>query len=46
MVAMMIIGQSPELMGELTITLRHRAFGCAATLVMGVAVLLMLVTSF
>ena len=33
-------------MGSLTITLRHRFFGWAATLVMAVAVGFMLLTSF
>jgi NRAMP (natural resistance-associated macrophage protein)-like metal ion transporter len=46
MVAMMWIGQSERLMGLLTISLRHRIFGWAATLVMGVAVAFMLMTSF
>jgi NRAMP (natural resistance-associated macrophage protein)-like metal ion transporter len=46
MVVMMGIGQSKRLMGELTISLRHRVFGWAATLVMAVAVGFMLLTSF
>jgi NRAMP (natural resistance-associated macrophage protein)-like metal ion transporter len=46
MVVMMWIGQSRELMGALTISTRHRFFGWAATAVMGLAVLFMLVTSF
>jgi NRAMP (natural resistance-associated macrophage protein)-like metal ion transporter len=46
MVVMMWIGQSPRLMGRLTISLRHRFFGWAATGVMGLAVLFMLATSF
>jgi hypothetical protein len=33
-------------MGRLTISLRHRFFGWAATGVMGLAVLFMLATSF
>ena len=46
MAVLMWIGQSERLMGEHTITLRHRCFGWAATGVMAVAVLVMLVTSF
>ena len=46
MVAMMRIGQSNALMGNLTITLRHRAFGWVATAIMGIAVAFMLATSF
>jgi Mn2+/Fe2+ NRAMP family transporter len=46
MVAMMWIGQSKRLMGELTISKRHRIFGWAATAVMGLAVAFMLATSF
>jgi Mn2+/Fe2+ NRAMP family transporter len=46
MVVMMWIGQSKRLMGELTISRRHRFFGWAATGVMGVAVAFMLLTSF
>ncbi len=45
MAALMWIGQSKRLMGDYTITLRHRFFGWAATAVMAVAVLFMLVTS-
>jgi Mn2+/Fe2+ NRAMP family transporter len=44
-VVMMWIGQSTRIMGELTISTRHRVFGWAATGVMGVAVAFMLVTS-
>ena len=44
MVAMMWIGQSRRLMGALTMSRRHRAFGWSATVVMGLAVLLMLAT--
>ncbi|MFC5497731.1 NRAMP family divalent metal transporter [Caenimonas terrae] len=44
MVVMMWIGQSPRIMGELTISRRHRFFGWAATGVMAVAVAVMLVT--
>ena len=46
MVVMMWIGQSARLMGDLTISRRHRFFGWAATGVMGLAVAFMLVTSF
>ena len=46
MVVMMGIGQSKTLMGELTISKRHRFFGWAATGVMGLAVLFMAATSF
>jgi NRAMP (natural resistance-associated macrophage protein)-like metal ion transporter len=46
MVVMMWIGQSRRIMGELTMTSRHRFFGWAATVVMGLAVLFMLATSF
>ena len=46
MVAMMWIGQSRRLMGSLTISYRHRFFGWAATGVMSLAVLGLLVTSF
>ncbi len=42
MVAMMWIGQSRSLMGELTMSLRHRFFGWAATGVMALAVGVML----
>jgi NRAMP (natural resistance-associated macrophage protein)-like metal ion transporter len=42
MVVMMWIGQSPRIMGRLTISLRHRIFGWAATGVMGLAVAFML----
>jgi hypothetical protein len=40
----MWIGQSSRLMGELTMSLRHRLLGWAATGVMAVAVALMLFT--
>lgn len=43
MIAMMWIGQSPKLMGRLTITARHRVMGWAATVVMAVAVAVMLI---
>ena len=46
MVVMMWIGQSKQLMGPLTISTRHRFFGWAATAVMAMAVLFMLVTRF
>ena len=46
MVVMMWIGQSRKLMGDLTISTRHRFFGWAATGVMGLAVAFMLLTSF
>ena len=39
MVVMMWIGQSPRIMGELTMSRRHRFFGWAATGVMAIAVL-------
>ena len=43
MVVKMWIGQSPRIMGELTISRRLRFFGRAATGVMAVAVAVMLV---
>ena len=46
MAALMWIGQSQELMGQYTISARHRFFGWAATSVMAVAVVFMLATSF
>lgn len=46
MAALMWIGQSEKLMGEHTISLRHRFFGWAATVVMAFAVVGMLATSF
>jgi NRAMP (natural resistance-associated macrophage protein)-like metal ion transporter len=46
MVAMMLIGQSQRLMGDHTISLRHRLFGWGATAVMAVAVVVMLMTTF
>jgi NRAMP (natural resistance-associated macrophage protein)-like metal ion transporter len=45
MVVMMWIGQSRRIMGDLTMTARHRFFGWAATVVMALAVLFMLATS-
>ena len=44
MVVMMLIGQSKAIMGELTMSTRHRFFGWSATFVIGLAVLLMFVT--
>lgn len=46
MFVMMRIGQSESIMGDLTMTTRHRSFGWAATGVMTLAVVFMLVTSF
>ena len=46
MAVMMRIGQSERIMGELTITRRHRFLGWAATSVMALAVVFMLATSF
>jgi len=46
MVVMMWIGQSKRLMGQFTISLRHRFFGWAATAVMGVAVAGLFFTSW
>jgi NRAMP (natural resistance-associated macrophage protein)-like metal ion transporter len=46
MVVMMWIGQSTKIMGELTISPRHRFFGWSATAVMAMAVTFMLLTSF
>jgi hypothetical protein len=46
MVVMMWIGQSKRLMGNLTISARHRFFGWAATGVMAVAVAGLFYTSF
>ncbi len=46
MLVMMLIGQSEAIMGELTMSTRHRFFGWAATGVMALAVGFMLVTSF
>ncbi len=45
MVVMMWIGQSRRIMGALTMSLRHRFFGWAATGVMATAVLFMLVAA-
>ncbi|MEI8159281.1 MAG: divalent metal cation transporter [Burkholderiales bacterium] len=45
MAVLMWIGQSQRLMGDYTITLHHRYLGWAATGVMAVAVMVMLVTS-
>ena len=46
MAAMMLVGQSEKLMGQYTISASHRFLGWGATLVMGVAVLVMFATSF
>jgi NRAMP (natural resistance-associated macrophage protein)-like metal ion transporter len=46
MVVMMWIGQSHRIMGDLTMSPRHRVFGWAATGVMALAVVFMLATSF
>lgn len=46
MVVMMWIGQSRRLMGALTMSRRHRAFGRAATGVVALALLFMLATGF
>lgn len=46
MVVLMMIGQSQKLMGQFTISGRHRFFGWSATLVMGAAVVVMFITSF
>lgn len=46
MAVMMRIGQSNDLMGELTISRRHRFFGWTATAVMALAVAFMLATSY
>jgi len=46
MAALLWIGQSERLMGQHTITARHRFFGWTATAVMAVAVVVMLATSF
>jgi len=45
MVVMMWIGQSPRLMGELTMSITHRVFGWAATGLMALAVAGMWVTA-
>jgi NRAMP (natural resistance-associated macrophage protein)-like metal ion transporter len=45
MVVMMWIGQSRRVMGELTISGRHRVFGWAATALMAVAVAVMFATA-
>jgi len=46
MVVMMLIGQSRRVMGELTMSARHRFFGWAGTAVMGLAVVVMAMTGF
>lgn len=45
MVVMLWIGQSRRVMGELTISPRHRIFGWAATTLMAVAVVVMFITA-
>jgi NRAMP (natural resistance-associated macrophage protein)-like metal ion transporter len=45
MVVMMWIGQSSKIMGQYTISMRHRIMGWLATAVMAVAVLIMFATS-
>ena len=45
MVVMMWIGQSEPIMGTLTMSRRHRIFGWSATLVMGLAVIVLAATS-
>jgi len=45
MFVMMWIGQSHRIMGQLTMSPRHRFFGWGGTLVMGVAVITMFVTA-
>jgi NRAMP (natural resistance-associated macrophage protein)-like metal ion transporter len=46
MAVLMMIGQSKRLLGDYTISRRHRFFGWVATIVMALAVGFMLVTSF
>jgi len=46
MAAMMAVGQSGRLLGDYTISMRHRFFGWSATAVMAVAVLVMFATLF
>lgn len=46
MIVMMLIGQSESIMGELTMSRRHRFLGWAATGIMTLAVVFMLATSF
>jgi NRAMP (natural resistance-associated macrophage protein)-like metal ion transporter len=45
MAVMMLIGQSTRIMGDLTMSRRHRFFGWAATVLMGAAVAVMLLTT-
>jgi NRAMP (natural resistance-associated macrophage protein)-like metal ion transporter len=45
MVAMLWIGQSKQIVGRYTMTLRHRVFGWSAAAVMAIAVLFMCVTA-
>ncbi|MEX8191473.1 NRAMP family divalent metal transporter [Comamonas guangdongensis] len=44
MAVMLWLGQSPRIMGDLTISLRHRLLGWSATVLMALAVVVMLVT--
>jgi Mn2+/Fe2+ NRAMP family transporter len=46
MAAMMLVGQSEKVMGQYTIRARYRFFSWSATLVMAVAVLVIVATSF
>jgi Mn2+/Fe2+ NRAMP family transporter len=46
MAAMMLVGQSEKLIGQYTISARYRFFSWSATLVMAVAVLVIVATSF
>jgi Mn2+/Fe2+ NRAMP family transporter len=46
MVVLMHIGQSQKLMGNYTISRRHRFFGWSATAVMAIAIIVLLVTLF
>jgi hypothetical protein len=46
MAALLWIGQSPRLMGLHTISRKHRWLGWTATVVMAVAVVVMVATSF
>ncbi|QXZ09694.1 divalent metal cation transporter [Comamonas sp. Y33R10-2] len=44
MAVMLWLGQSPRIMGDLTISMRHRCLGWGATLLMAVAVVVMFAT--
>jgi hypothetical protein len=46
MAAMMLVGQSEKVMGQYTIRALYRFFSWSATLVMAVAVLVIVATSF